>query len=342
METEAFVLCKFGPSAQAFERKIVQLPELASDEVLIESEAFGLNYADVMARHGMYKEAPPLPCVLGYELVGIVTQVGENCSPDLLGKRVLAFSRFGGYAKHVQTKAHAIVEVGDLSAEIAMSLSTQGVTAYYMSDYVSPIRKNEHVLIHAAAGGVGSLLIQLAKRKGAIVYAKIGSEDKRELAIKLGADHVINYKSTAYEIELKKLLGTNHLSASFNPVAGDTIKKDMRLLGSNGRLYLFGGSQMVGGKYGILSKIKFVWDMGFVLPIGLMMQSKSIQGVNMLKIADSYPEIISTCLQEMLELYRRNEITTHVGGVFNDNQLIEAHNLLESGKSMGKITVRWN
>lgn len=342
METEAFVLCKNGPSAQAFERKTVQLPELASDEVLIESEAFGLNYADVMARHGLYKEAPPLPCVLGYELVGIVTQVGENCSPDLLGKRVLAFSRFGGYAKHVQTKAHAVVEVGDLPAEIAMSLSTQGVTAYYMSDYVSPIRKNEHVLIHAAAGGVGSLLIQLAKRKGAIVYAKIGSEDKRELALKLGADHVINYNTTAYEIELKKLLGINKLSASFNPVAGNTIKKDMRLLGSNGRLYLFGGSQMVGGKYGILSKLKFVWDMGFVLPIGLMMQSKSIQGVNMLKIADSYPEIISTCLQEMLELYRRNEITTHVGGVFNDNQLIEAHNLLESGKSMGKITVRWN
>ena len=342
METEAFVLCKFGPSAQAFERKIVQLPELASDEVLIESEAFGLNYADVMARHGMYKEAPPLPCVLGYELVGIVTQVGVHCSPDLLGKRVLAFSRFGGYAKHVQTKAHAVVEVGDLPAEIAMSLSTQGVTAYYMSDYVSPIRKNEHVLIHAAAGGVGSLLIQLAKRKGAIVYAKIGSEDKRELALKLGADHVINYNTTAYEIELKKLLGINKLSASFNPVAGNTIKKDMRLLGSNGRLYLFGGSQMVGGKYGILSKLKFVWDMGFVLPIGLMMQSKSIQGVNMLKIADSYPDIISTCLQEMLELYRRNEITTHVGGIFNDNQLIEAHNLLESGKSMGKITVRWN
>lgn len=342
METEAFVLCKFGPSAQAFERKIVELPALDSDEVLIESEAFGLNYADVMARHGMYKEAPPLPCVLGYELVGIVKQVGQNCSPDWIGKRVLAFSRFGGYAKQVQTKVHAIVEVGDLPAEIAMSLSTQGVTAYYMSDFISPIRKNEHVLIHAAAGGVGSLLIQLAKRKGAIVYAKIGSEDKRALAKKMGADHVINYKSTAYELELKKLLGTNHLSASFNPVAGDTIKKDMKLLGPNGRLYLFGGSQMVGGKFGFLSKLKFVWDMGFVLPIGLMMQSKSIVGVNMLKIADSSPEIIAACLQDMLELYRKNEITTHVGGVFNENQLIEAHDLLESGKSMGKITIRWN
>jgi NADPH2:quinone reductase len=82
--------------------------------------------------------------------------------------------------------------------------------------------------------------------------------------------------------------------------------------------------------------------MGFVLPIGLMMQSKSMIGVNMLKIADSYPEVISTCLQDMLELYHKNEITTHVGGVFNENQLIEAHDLLESGKSMGKITVRWN
>jgi NADPH2:quinone reductase len=342
METEAFVLCKIGPSNQAFERKTIQLPALDPDEVLIESEAFGLNYADVMARHGLYKEAPPLPCVLGYELVGIVKQVGENCSSDWIGKRVLAFSRFGGYAKHVQTKAHAVVEVGDLPAEIAMSLSTQGVTAYYMSDFMSPIRINEHVLIHAAAGGVGSLLIQLAKRKGAIVYAKIGSEDKRELAIKLGADHVINYKNTPYELELQKLLGTNQLSASFNPVAGDTIKKDMKLLGPNGRLYLFGGSQMVGGKYGILSKLKFLWDMGFVLPIGLMMQSKSIIGVNMLKIADSYPEIISTCLQDMLELYHKNEIVTHVGGVFDENQMIEAHDLLESGKSMGKITVRWN
>ena len=342
METEAIVLCQIGPSSKAFERRIVVLPELGSDEVLIESEAFGLNYADVMARHGLYKEAPPLPCVLGYELVGIVKQVGSNCPSEWIGKRVLAFSRFGGYAKLVQTKVNAIVAIDDLPAEMAMSLSTQGVTAYYMSEVVSPIRKNEQVLIHAAAGGVGSLLIQLAKRKGATVYAKIGSEDKRELAKKSGADFVINYKTTQYEVELKKLLGNQQLSASFNPVAGDTIKKDMKLLGPNGRLYLFGGSQMIGGKFGLFSKLKFLWDMGFVLPIGLMMQSKSMVGVNMLKIADSYPEVISTCLQEMLELYRKNEITTYVGGIFTDNQITEAHDLLESGKSMGKITVRWN
>ncbi len=341
METEAIVLCRIGPSSKAFEKRIVQLPDLLSDEVRIESEAFGLNYADVMARNGLYKEAPPLPCVLGYELVGIVKEVGINCPKEWIGKRVLAFSRFGGYAKLVQTKVNAIVEIDDLPAEIAMSLSTQGVTAYYMSDFISPIRKNEHVLIHAAAGGVGSLLIQLAKRKGAIVYAKIGSEEKRELALNLGADHVINYKTSDYQAELKKLLGTHLLSASFNPVAGDTIKKDMQFLGPNGRLFLFGGSQMVGGKFGIFSKLKFLFDMGLILPIALMMRSKSLIGVNMLKIADAHPEIIANCLNEVTELYRKNELTTHVGGVYELDQINEAHYFLESGKSMGKITVRW-
>jgi NADPH2:quinone reductase len=341
METEAIVLCKIGTSSEAFEKRLVQLPELLADEVLIESEAFGLNYADVMARHGLYKEAPPMPCVLGYELVGIVKQVGLDCSPEWIGKRVLAFSRFGAYAKQVQTKVNAIVEIDDLPAEIAMSLSTQGVTAYYMSDVVSPIRKNEHVLIHAAAGGVGSLLIQLAKRKGATVYAKIGSEEKRELALNLGADYVINYKESDYEVELQRLLGKNRLSASFNPIAGDTIKKDMQFLGPNGRLFIFGGSQMVGGKFGIFSKLKFLFDMGVVLPIALMMRSKSLIGVNMLKIADAHPEIIATCLKEVTELFRKKELTTHVGGVYQIGQINEAHDFLESGKSMGKITIRW-
>ena len=341
METEAIVLCGIGPSSKAFEKKMVQLPRLLPDEVRIESEAFGLNYADVMARNGLYKEAPPLPCVLGYEMVGIVKEVGMDCPIDWIGKRVLAFSRFGAYAKFVHTKVNAIVEIGDISAEIAMSLSTQGVTAYYMSDIISPIRKNERVLIHAAAGGVGSLLIQLAKRRGAIVYAKSGSEEKRELAIKLGADYVINYKTSDYQAALKKLLGAHVLSASFNPVAGDTIKKDMHFLGPNGRLFLFGGSQMVGGKFGVFSKLKFLFDMGLVLPIALMMRSKSLIGVNMLKIADTHPEIIANCLKEVTDLYKMNEITTHVGGVYSVAQINEAHDFLESGKSMGKITIRW-
>ncbi|MFZ9585996.1 MAG: quinone oxidoreductase family protein [Crocinitomicaceae bacterium] len=341
MKTEAIVLCQIGSSSNAFELRPVEIPSLGSDEVLIESEAFGLNYADVMARHGLYKEAPPMPCVLGYEAVGTVKQVGSNVSSEWIGKRVLAFTRFGAYAKIVQTKVNAIVEIGDLSAEIAMALSTQGVTAYYMSDVIAPIRKNEHVLIHAAAGGVGSLLIQLAKLKGAIVYAKIGSEEKRAFVKECGADFVLNYKGANYESTLLNLLGSNKLSASFNPVAGDTIKKDAKLLGPNGRLYLFGGSQMVGGKFGIFSKLKFLWDMGIILPIGLMMQSKSLIGVNMLKIADSYPDIISTSLKEVVQLHQLKKITPHVGGVFTQHEIVAAHDLLESGKSMGKITVRW-
>ena len=178
METEAFVLCKFGPSAQAFERKIVEIPALDSDEVLIESEAFGLNYADVMARRGLYREAPAFPCVIGYEVVGTIIQTGSSVDITLIGKRVVAFTRFGGYAKHVITTKDAIAEIGKMPVNDALALATQGVTAYYMANYISPVRTGEHVLIHAAAGGVGTLLIQLAKQAGAIVIAKVSSKEK--------------------------------------------------------------------------------------------------------------------------------------------------------------------
>ena len=156
---------------------VLVLGFLAND-VLIETEAFGLNYADVMARRGLYREAPAFPCVIGYEVVGTIIQTGSSVDITLIGKRVVAFTRFGGYAKHVITTKDAIAEIGKMPVNDALALATQGVTAYYMSNYISPVRTGEHVLIHAAAGGVGTLLIQLAKQAGAIVIAKVSSKEK--------------------------------------------------------------------------------------------------------------------------------------------------------------------
>ena len=167
MKTEAIYLIKKGAAENAFERRALDLPILKSNEVLVESEAFGLNYADVMARNGLYREAPPMPSVIGYELVGKIVEIGSAVNASLLGKRVLAFCRFGGYGKHVIAKDYGIVPINDMPAETVMALCTQAVTAYYMSDVLSPIQKGDKVLIHAAAGGVGTILIQLAKRRGA-------------------------------------------------------------------------------------------------------------------------------------------------------------------------------
>lgn len=342
IQSEAFFLTKVGKPEEAFSLRSFELNQLKEGEVLVENEAFGLNYADVMARRGLYREAPPFPCVVGYEVVGKIVEVGSSEDNHLIGKRVIAFCRFGGYSRHTITNNYAVVEVQDQPANELLALCTQAVTAYYMSEYLTPIHKIDTVLIHAAAGGVGTILIQLAKLKGARVIAKIGNESKRSVVEKLGADFVVNYNDSDYVAQIAKYLGNDRLDISFNPVAGSTFKKDMSLLGSGGRIILFGGSELASGKWGFFSKLNFVRKMGLVLPIALMMRSKNILGVNMLKIADNKPKVLEHCLKSVVELYTQGKIKPQAGGDYSSNNLNEAHSALESGKTTGKLAVCWD
>lgn len=341
MKTEAFLLTKKGNPETAFQLSEITLPALKTDDVLIETEAFGLNYADVMARRGLYREAPPFPCVIGYEVVGKIVQAGSSVDNNLIGKRVVAFTRFGGYAKHAITTKDAIAEIGEMPVNDALALATQGVTAYYMANYISPVRKGENVLIHAAAGGVGTLLIQLAKQAGAVVIAKVSSKEKQEKCLSLGADYAVNYKDENYPTTVERIIGLKKLDVSFNPVGGDTFKLDKQLIGFGSRIFLFGGSQLSEGKFGMLSQLNFLRKMGVSIPVFLMMQSKSLIGVNMLKIADSKPLVLQFCMQEVIGLYLNGKLKTENGGNFNYTEMNQAHTLLESGKSIGKIAVYW-
>lgn len=341
MKSEAFFLCRKGAADKAFEKREFDFPNPTDNKVLIEVEAFGLNYADVMARNGLYREAPPMPCIVGYEVVGKIIAVGENADSSLIGKRVIGFCRFGGYAKHVITDDYAAVEVENQDVGELLALCTQAVTAYYMAEYLTPIHKIDTVLVHAAAGGVGTILIQLAKLKGATVIAKVGRSEKEALVKDLGADYVVNYRDSDYVEQINKALNGDRIDISFNPVAGSTYKKDMALLGSGGRMILFGGSELSGGKYGIFSQLNFVRKMGLVLPIGLMMRSKNIMGVNMLKIADNRPKVMEACLNDVVELYKAGKLKPQVGGVYSSDQLAEAHTALEEGNTTGKLVITW-
>ncbi|NRA11064.1 MAG: zinc-binding alcohol dehydrogenase family protein, partial [Crocinitomicaceae bacterium] len=231
MKSQAYFLVKKGDPNRAFDLRDFEIFDPTDNKVLIEVEAFGLNYADVMARNGLYNEAPPMPFVAGYEVVGKVISVGPDAADSsLVGKRVLAFCRFGGYAKHVITNDFAVVPVGEQDVAELLALCTQAVTAYYMAEYLTPIHKIDTVLIHAAAGGVGTILIQLAKLKGATVIAKVGRTEKEALVKELGADHVVNYRSSNYVEQINKALNGDGIDVSFNPVAGSTFKKDWKLL----------------------------------------------------------------------------------------------------------------
>lgn len=339
MERKQIFLVKNGEASQAFQEKITNVPELKPDEALVKVICFGLNFADVMARRGLYKDAPPLPAVLGYEVVGEVLKCPSNES--LVGKNVVAFTRFSGYSEYLNVPENAVAEIGDIDPQEATALATQYVTAWYASQYITQVHTKERVLIHAAAGGVGTALVQMAKNRGCEVFALVGSDHKKETLKYLKADHIINYKKVDYVQTIKNIIGSEKLDVSFNPVGGSSYKKDMKLLGAGSRIILFGGSERNGKKWGFLSTLNFVRKMGLLLPIGLMMQSRSVLGVNMLHVADHHPDIIKKGLTSVVKDVANGQLKPIVGKSFSDDEIDKAHAFLESGNSIGKIVVKW-
>lgn len=338
---KAAVLIKKGAANTAFEIKEVEKPKCAPGSVLIKVECFGLNYADVMARLGLYDAAPKMPCIVGYEVVGVIEEVGQDGNQSLIGKRVVAFTRFGGYAEYAVTAEDACAEIGDMPAGEAAAIAVQYATAYYMAFDAINLHQGDKVMIHAGAGGVGTALIQLCKLKGCEVFSNAGSDEKLAYMTRQGADHVINYRKEDYAQVISTKLGTGKLDATFNPIAGSTFKKDMKLLGAGGKLLLFGGSER-SGKFGIFSTLNFVRKMGLMIPIGLVMSSKSVLGVNMLNIGDDKPQVLKRCMTEVIKLVNEKKLNPHVGAEFNTREIAKAHDLLESRNSIGKIVVYWS
>lgn len=338
---KAAVLVKKGAAEQAFEIREVETPSPKAGEVRVKVECFGLNYADVMARNGLYRDAPPMPSILGYESVGIVDEVGPGVDTGMIGKRVLAFTRFGSYAEYVVTMDIAVAEIGDMDGGVATCLATQYATAWYMARDCVQLYEGDKVLIHAGAGGVGTALIQLCKLSRCEIYATAGSDEKLAFMKEQGADHVINYRRSDYFTEMKKLLVDDKLKAAFNPIGGKSFKQDFKLIGASGAVLTFGGSDLSGKKWGILSALNFLRKMGMIIPLALLSGSKAIIGVNMLRIADNKPAILQRAMKALVESVKSGEIKPHVGAEFKIEDISKAHALLESRKTVGKVVVFW-
>lgn len=339
---KAAVLVKQGDAKDSFEIRDLEVPVLESDEVLIKVEAFGLNFADVMARQGLYKEAPALPSVLGYDVVGVIEKVGEESSNHLLGKRVVSMTRFGGYAQYAKTKAAGVSEIDStLPTGEALALATQYCTAYFMAYECVSVFEGDNVLMHAAAGGVGTALAQLLTLKGCTIFGLTSNDDKLEYLKNNGVHYPINYKKSNYEIEVRKVLGGNKLDVAFNSVGGSTYKKDTSLLQKGGRSVLYGVAERSGKGKGMLPTLDLAWKFGIYSPIQMLLKSQAVIGVNMLHIADEKPQVIKRCLDAVVKLTEEGKLKPFVGGVFKYDKIGEAHSLLESRKSKGKIIVEW-
>ena len=339
---EAMYLVRTGDAAQAFERREAPTPEPAAGQIRVAVEGFGLNYADVVARHGLYQDAPPMPSIIGYEVVGRVDALGVGVDGFTPGQRVAALTRFGGYATHALTDARAAAPIPeDLDVGVAAALPTQGCTAYYMAEEMVRLQPGDHVLVHAAAGGVGTLLVQLCKRRGCVVYGTAGSDDKLGLLRELGVDHPINYRTADFADAVRRLRGDAGLDVIFDSIGGATTRRGMALLGAGGRMVGFGAADHTPGRLQILRSLRFLASFGFPHPVLLLMRSRAFIGVNMLRIADSRPLVLQRCLRAVVDLALKGELRAIVGGRFPVAQLGAAHALLESRRSTGKIVVTW-
>jgi NADPH:quinone reductase-like Zn-dependent oxidoreductase len=332
---KAITLVKNGAAASAFEIRDKKTPLPGKGEVVVKVDAFGLNYADVMARNGLYKDAPPLPSVLGYEAVGTIHQVGEGVTSFYTGQKVLAFTRFGAYAEYCIADERALVELPEtISNGEAVALATQYCTAYFSAYNMGNIQEGEKILVHAAAGGVGTAVIQLAKLRGCEIYGTAGSEEKIDYLKKLGVDHPINYRSSDFSEVIR-----DEIDVIFDPIGGSSFKRGKKMLAQGGRILCYGGAERSGG--GLVSTLKFVWNFGFFTPIALLMKSQGIIGINMLRIADNKPLVLQKTMQNVVQLYKDGKIKPHIGASFKSEEIGKAHAFLESRKSIGKIVVEW-
>ncbi|HUM53337.1 MAG TPA: zinc-binding dehydrogenase, partial [Chitinophagales bacterium] len=281
---QAIYLVKNGKSKDAFEFRDIQLTEPKDNEVGVLVEASGINFADVVARLGQYQDCPPLPTIIGYEAVGRVEKVGKDVTTLKKGDRVLAFTRFGGYSQYVTQQESAVAKIGeDMDAGKALALATQYSTAYYACAVATNVLPNETVLIHAGAGGVGTALIQLCKLKNAKIYATAGSESKLEYCRKQGVHVVINYTKEDFSEVIKE-----PIDLAFDAVGADNFRKSYKLLNRGGRIIGYGAAAMTDAS-NIFSKAKMGLQFGIYHPAQLLMESRSMIGVNMLRIADYKP-----------------------------------------------------
>jgi len=226
-----------GPEELHIEELATPTPAVA--EVLVRVNAAGVNYIDVYHRTGLYPL--PLPLPLGLEGAGIVEAVGKGVQEVRAGDRVAWASVPGSYATHVVAPADKLVPVPEgIATEVAAALLLQGMTAHYLSQTIFPLRSGHVALVHAAAGGVGLLLIQIAKRAGARVIGTVSTEAKAALAKAAGADQVINYATADFATEVKRLTGGRGVDVVYDSVGQSTFDASLDCLAPRGYLVLFG------------------------------------------------------------------------------------------------------
>ncbi|MGH7436449.1 MAG: synaptic vesicle VAT-1 family membrane protein [Polyangiaceae bacterium] len=315
-------------------------PNPGPGQVRVRVRACGLNFAEVMARQGLYPDAPKPPCVVGYEGAGLVEDVGSGVTTYKVDDRVVYLSRFGGHASSIVVAEPQLLPMPEgMSFEEGAALPVNYLTAYHMLFAVRRIRSGDSVLVHMAAGGVGTAVLQLCRTVPGVVTIGTASAKKHDYVKSHGADHVIDYRSVDYVAEVRRLTGGRGVDVVLDALGGPDWAKGYSLLAPGGLLVAFGlANANVGGKRRLLHALGQVLRSPRFGCRTLMNDNRGVAGVNMGHLWDD-AGLIRDEAQALLQLYGAGRIRPHIGGSFPFSRAADAYAELEYARNVGKIVL---
>jgi len=327
-----------GPGV--LEVREVPTPSPKPGEVRVRVRAAGLNFSDVMARKGLYPDAPPPPCVMGYEAAGEIDALGEGVDGLEVGARVILLSRFGAQAEHVCVPAQQVLPMPEgASFEEAAAMPVVYLTAYHMLFRLAALRPKRKVLVHMAAGGVGVAAIQLCRTVADVEIFGTASASKHEFLRELGCDHPIDYRNLDYAAEVLRLTGGKGVDLVLDPLGGRDWKKGLRLLRPAGHLIAFGFANMSAGeKRSFLHMVRQALGVPLMTPLGLMDKNRTVSGVNVGHLWGEI-EMLTEELEDLLALWRAGKIAPKVDAVVPFAEAARAHGRLEKRQNVGKVVL---
>lgn len=316
---KAIVVHKYGNS-DVLSHEDVTVHKPGDNEALIRIEAIGVNFIDIYHRKGLYPQN--LPYIPGMEASGIVEEIGKNVTEVKKGDRVAYAMQIGSYAEYSIVPSWKLARLPDgFDFRSGAAIMLQGMTAHYLAHDTYPLKKDDAALVHAAAGGVGRLLVQIAKLLGTTVIGTVSNEEKARIAEEAGADDVIIYTRSNFEEEVKRLTDSKGVDVVYDSVGKTTFEKSLNCLKSRGHLVLFGQSS------GVIPSV----DLSLLSKNSLFITRPSLH---------HYVTSHSELLQRTKDLFKWIEsgmLKLRIHKTFPLENVSEAHELLESRQTAGKL-----
>ena len=314
-------------------------PVPGAGEIRIAVRAAGVNFADVLARLGLYPDAPKPPVVVGYEVSGVVDAIGPGVATHRTGDRVVALTRFGGYADRAIVPADLAFAIpGQLDHASAAAIPVNYLTAHIALRRMANLAAGETVLVHGAGGGVGIAATQIAKLRGATVLGT-ASASKHEAIRAIGVDHAIDYRRGDIVGDVRRLTNGRGVDVVLDPIGGRSFADSYRLLAPLGRLIIYGVSSMAGGeRRSLLRALTVLVQMPRFKPLSLMNRNRGVFGLNVGHLWDERARL-AEAMRQVLDDVAAARLRPIVARTFPLERADDAHRFLQTRSNIGKVVL---